>query len=195
MQKIVNYCLNSLLKNIDNAQEEKAVYEYGLFMMIHTLLTNTCIIFLGFLWGRTIEMCLILFIFSTCQIHGGGYHANTHLQCFFTMIFGSFICLMSFSLHFSRITLLAIALLCFLLLLLVPLSLHPNKSFLSVEKKRLVHQSRIKTCELVLLFGIVLLFDRHCFTYAYVIALVCSTISRIIPKLCMKTATENFNHL
>ena len=87
----------------------------------------------------------ILTIFSLSQTHGGGYHANSHLKCFLTMTVSLVLALGISYLPINFAFAAVVFGISVILLLTIPLTLHPNKAYLEVKAPDMRRKSRIIT--------------------------------------------------
>lgn len=72
---------------------KKAVYTYGLELLISDVVGISCIILISILYGQAYMWIPYLIGFVPMRISGGGYHAKTHVSCilFFSFFFLLFI--------------------------------------------------------------------------------------------------------
>jgi len=84
IRKMTNWWIS--LKIIEKDDED--IYEYGLELMLHTVLNLSAILVSAALLGKTLENLVLLMVVIPLQLHGGGYHAKTHLRCFLIMYIG-----------------------------------------------------------------------------------------------------------
>ncbi len=66
---------------LDKTEEEKAVLNYGLFIIIHTSLAIILTFIVGLVTGMAIEIITITFSASWMKRYSGGVHANTPNRC------------------------------------------------------------------------------------------------------------------
>lgn len=66
---------------LDKTEEEKAVLNYGLFIIIHTSLAIILTFIAGLLTGMLIEIMTITFSAAWMKRYSGGIHANTPNRC------------------------------------------------------------------------------------------------------------------
>lgn len=85
VQYLVKHTTNILLKSkaIDGADRE--IYEYGLELLISTIMELLAVITVSLLIGRFFETVLFLIPFCFLRTYAGGFHAKTHLRCFLTL--------------------------------------------------------------------------------------------------------------
>ena len=68
---------------IDKTDED--IYEYGLDLLLYTILNLTVVLCSAALAGKMAESIALLVVILPLQSIGGGYHAKTHLRCFLIM--------------------------------------------------------------------------------------------------------------
>lgn len=76
---ITNYLLKS--KVIDDSEDEKEYYQYGIEITISSILNIVLIIIIGVIFKSVIESMIFLFLFIPIRQFTGGYHADTYLKC------------------------------------------------------------------------------------------------------------------
>lgn len=74
--------LKKLLENNIINEEDAEVYEYGLILLIGTLLKIIGFAAVGLITGYMKEIVVFLIFFSGLRIQAGGYHAKSVLNCF-----------------------------------------------------------------------------------------------------------------
>lgn len=140
--------------------DERDVYEYGFDITLYTLLSTLGLLAIGVILRQLVNTAVLIAIFYTCQSFGGGYHAPTHLRCFLSMCVGltaglALLWLPVDELWFALAGGASIA-----ALLVIPLVLHPNKSYLQPQAPQLRTKSRIATLLCVLLCALLVVFVR-----------------------------------
>ena len=180
----------SFIKHGYISEEEREVYEYGFDITIYTIWSTATLLLIGLLLHSFWAAAVIVFGFYTFQTTGGGYHAKTHLRCFLTMVAGLLVGLSFVFLEKWSVLLWILLGIGALLLLLVPLVLHPNKSYLEAKKKRLAIRSIVVT--LSLLISVVVLNLFWCrMLYAFSAMFLASGISRITGKIVYRRRTNS----
>ena len=164
------------------AEEEREIYEYGFDITIYTIWSTAALLLLGLLLRQFFPALILVFGFYTFQTTGGGYHAKTHLRCFLTMVSGLLVGLSSVFIKDRLVLLWSLLSIGALLLLLVPLVLHPNKSYLEAERKRLTIKSIAVTLS-VLVCAVVLNSFWSRMLYAFATVFLLAGISRIAGKI------------
>ena len=64
------------------------IYEYGLDLLIYTILNIAVILGSAAMIGKMADSIALLVVILPLQSFGGGYHAKTHLRCFLIMYIG-----------------------------------------------------------------------------------------------------------
>ena len=177
---------NSCIRKGYFPEEDRELYEYGFDIIIYTIWSTVVLLLLGAVLRQFWAAVIIVSIFYVFQSSGGGYHANSHLKCFLFMLAGLLTGLSFFYLNNLPGVLWSLLGLGALVLVFFPLVLHPNKSHLKTERKRLTIRSVVTTISL-LLVAVVLSFwkpvlFRNELLDAFSAAFFLSGISRIIGK-------------
>lgn len=165
--------------------------EYGCEILLYNVLSTLGLLLIGILTGFSFESFVIIIIFYLLQGNGGGYHATSHIMCFFTMVIGLLCGEVLLSLHLSTLQYSLIGSISFIILLLIPVHLNKNKRYLSYNLDHYMNRSR--------LISVFVFIGTHIFLYlscievfnACCVALMLSSISRSYAKLhdidCNKT--------
>ena len=190
LMRLSRVLTNRLFSHVED-EEKKLLCMYGFELWLYTIISTLGLILVGVVFRASIEAMIIITIFYICQSNGGGYHANTHLKCFLTMVCGLIIGIFMIKGLKDRLFLPLTGLLGMIMLLLNPLCLHQNKQYLSVRIKALKRRSVlctifISTVTLVLYALRVQLFSAMC------MGMFLSSISRTIAAIqkkdiCLKT--------
>ena len=81
ISKISNQITQSLLKKNLILDEEKELYNYGLFMLISYIVFLLISILFGVIFNITFESMLFYISFCLVRNFAGGIHANTEIKC------------------------------------------------------------------------------------------------------------------
>ncbi len=81
-KKITNY----YIKKNKIQEEERETYEYCFDVLLSTTLNLLAIVIISVATELYIEGLIFTIVFMTMRGVGGGYHANTHLSCFLTIM-------------------------------------------------------------------------------------------------------------
>ena len=76
---------------IPDTQGQREIYRYGLELSVYYIIHAILLLAIGALFGRMMEVALLLFLFGLVQSNGGGYHANTHGKCMTFMTAGTLV--------------------------------------------------------------------------------------------------------
>ncbi len=82
-KKLLDYIVSCEVIN-DN-QEERDYYQYGIEVFVSTILGIFLILLLGLLMNSFLESILFLITFIPIRQYTGGYHANTYFKCNFCL--------------------------------------------------------------------------------------------------------------
>lgn len=126
---------------------EKEIYEYGVELLISTLVNLFIIILIGVLSGQIIECIIFFCVFCLMRFLCGGFHAESYLKC--TLLFTSILLsvllinhmLYNISYHYWIIMYLFSA---FIIGFLSPID-NPNKLLTNEEKHKFKIYSIIET--------------------------------------------------
>lgn len=156
--------------------EEQDLYAYGFDILIYTIWSTVALLLIGFFLHRLLPTAIIITGFYTLQSRGGGYHADSHLGCFFTMVVGLLIGLLPGFFSVSPTFLWCILCCSASFLYLYPLVLHPHKQYLQENSSVLRFRSRLATVLLVCIAIIAVQFA--CPVYPFASCLMLSAVSR-----------------
>lgn len=81
---------DNLGDTLNKTKEEKAVLNYGLFILMHTTMAILATIFIGVLSGMLIEMLTISIVASLLKRYSGGVHSTTPERCLIMGVILSF---------------------------------------------------------------------------------------------------------
>ena len=138
-----------VVKNVASKSKE-AIYAYGMELLISDVL-NTLIVLLIALISHTLPAVIIFIaVFMILRRFVGGYHANNHLSCMFTLIM--VMLAFSYGICNVRIQLMWILSICFITIALpvifciapVP---HPNKPMITSTWNRSSSYYQSKSCQ------------------------------------------------
>lgn len=162
--------------------EDREIYEFGFDILIYTVWSTLALLLIGLVLRQFWNAAIIVLGFYTFQSFGGGYHADSHLKCFLTMVCGLLTGLAFVFLKEQFAVLLVITVISALVLLMIPLTIHPNKSFLEPKRKPLTIRSIIMTLSALVLVILVSIFlDKYLCACTAVFFL--AAVSRIAGKM------------
>ena len=130
MDYLTQKLLAVLSRHTKIEDSKRDVYIYAINLLLYTVVSTLGLIAISATLGKTTEGIIIILIYYVNQTLGGGFHASTHLRCFFTMAILLLAGLLALELHPSRTLLKAIVLIAGIVLFIFPLILHQNKSYL-----------------------------------------------------------------
>ena len=180
--KQIDVLVDSLIRKGHIQEEDRDVYLYGFDITFYTIWSTAALLLIGLLLRQFWAAVVIISGFYTFQTTGGGYHAKTHLRCFLTMVVGLLVGLSAVFIQDHLFLLWSLLVIGALLLFLVPLVLHPNKSYLEPEKKRLTIKSIIVTLSLLVSVVVLNIFWSR-MLYAFAAVFLLAGVSRITGKI------------
>ena len=83
LQALCQHLSKQLIAGDIIKEEEKAIYDYGIYLILMTLTSMSTIIILGIIWGKLELTVLFLLIISSIRHYTGGYHAKKYWTCYF----------------------------------------------------------------------------------------------------------------
>ena len=83
IKKLSQYILQYLLRNnvIENTQDEKEYYQYGIEITISSVLNILLILGIGLVTRNILENVIFLLFFIPIRQFTGGFYANTYFKC------------------------------------------------------------------------------------------------------------------
>lgn len=76
---ILEYLLKS--KVIEDSEDEKNYYQYGIEITISSILNVVLILLIGVIFNSVMESAVFLLLFIPIRQFTGGFHADTYLKC------------------------------------------------------------------------------------------------------------------
>lgn len=110
MDYLTQKLLAVLSRHTKIEDSKRDVYIYAINLLLYTVVSTLGLIAISATLGKTTEGIIIILIYYVNQTLGGGFHASTHLRCFFTMAILLLAGLLALELHPSRTLLEAIVL-------------------------------------------------------------------------------------
>ena len=144
MQRIAKYFTDFFVNKGVICEDERAIYEYGFDITLYTILSTLGLLLIGLLFHQLANTIVLVFVFYSC------------LRCFLTMCTGLLIGLAFQYIPFPDWLFLAIGASSILLLLIFPLTLHSNKSYLKADSNRLIRRSMLTTVFITCLCSVLL---------------------------------------
>jgi len=128
-----------LLQNNIIEKEKTSVYEYGLEVMISTVIGFLLIFTAGLLLNELASAMIFYAMFIIVRQYTGGYHADSHLKCKLTMLSSCLLVLITVKYYISMFTFLwhfiFLITYCVIVFLFAPVE-HVNASMSDDLKKR-----------------------------------------------------------
>ncbi len=165
---------------IDPKQRE--VYIYGCDIALYTLISTLSLLMIGFVFGLFLETLICIAVFYLNQSLGGGYHADTHMQCFLTMAAGLLAYILSFSFLLCSVVYIILGYLSLLILFSFPLVLHKHKAYLIRHKNKLIMRSRISTSLQLVFFSLIIILSVSSLVQSFASAFTLCAASRLAAK-------------
>ena len=81
---MINNLSSIFIKHGIIEEDDKEIYDYGLFVVVFNLLSITSIVLLGMIFKRTLFTFYFLLFYLPNRMIIGGYHCKTPLSCFLT---------------------------------------------------------------------------------------------------------------
>ena len=181
MRLLIDRFISKIQQNTDLNSEEVTIAEYGIDILLYTIISTGGLLFWGILFHEFQASSIIIFVFYLNQTFGGGYHASSHKQCFIFMSFWVILALLL--IHLSLVSTVVITILgifSFIILFSIPVVLHPGRAFLS--GKLSLHKHRMYVI-LVMEIALFLIFKTTKLYSAFSLGLVISSISRIVAHI------------
>ena len=83
LQALCNHLSKQLILGDIIKEEEKEIYDYGIYLILMTLTSMSTIVILGIIWGKLELTVLFLVIIVSIRHYTGGYHAQKYWTCYF----------------------------------------------------------------------------------------------------------------
>ena len=168
--------------------EDREIYAYGFDILFYTIWSTAVLILIGLLFGQFPDAVVLIAVFYTFQTAGGGYHADTHWKCLLSMVIGLVVGLVMCRLSIPPVVLWILMAVGTVVLLILPLVLHPNKAFLEEKRIGLSIRSVIVTfCVLAAAITLSLFFPR--LLCAFAMSSILAAVSRIAGKVAYSKAS------
>ncbi len=179
LMKIAQWLTDAILPDLQDEQQ-RLLCEYGCELWLYTVSSTLGLFLIGVLLGAPLETVVMIAIFYLCQSNGGGYHANTHMKCFLTMVCGLFAGLLIIRISGVDLLLIVVCTVSILILLAFPLCLHPNKRYLKGGSQGLKLRSWLVTVGIAITIAALAICEGESIFHAGCIAVFLSAVSRLI---------------
>lgn len=179
----VSHWLASVVLSDSGGEQSIQMYSYGCELFLYTIISTIGLLVIGALFDQFLVTVAIVSVFYLCQSTGGGYHAATHMKCFWTMAIGLIASLILIKSDLPNAVFALMLIFSSGILFAVPLCLHPNKQYLEVFTTKLVVRSRIAT--ICLLIVLILFYLGGLFEIARsgAVSLLCASFSRMYARV------------
>lgn len=137
--KIASKITNTLKYNKIISENELEVYQYGLEMLISTVINCIIVTLFGLFLHELLAAAIFFIIFALIRSSSGGYHACTYLKCnsLFSLNLGAVLFFLKFAFPFySLICHITFILIYFIIILKYAPIENSNKPLLDYQKKR-----------------------------------------------------------
>lgn len=136
LRRLADTIASGFVKRQVILEDSKSTYVYGLELLLSSIFSSGCIVIIGILIHRTVDVLFFLAIFSVLRSFTGGYHARTFSKCTIVTLttFGLVMALsklLSVNIPVYVITVIAVF---FIILVLAPIE-NPNKRIPASKKK------------------------------------------------------------
>lgn len=186
ISKLSNLITQSLLKNNVILDDEKELYNYGLFMMI----SYTVFFLLSLLFGITLNIPFssILFYISFCLVrnYAGGIHANSEIKCDIITTISIFISeiLIKFFIVYSLVRIAFVMLIISSICLCVIKPIATSQKEINQQEKLRFHRKVIAlTSSILIISAIGMIFGIYSITISLSIGLSLANILLILGQL------------
>lgn len=186
ISKLTNQVTRNLLEKNVILNEEKDLYEYGLFMIFSNLVFFIFSTILGFVMKIPIEGIIFYITFSLIRNYSGGVHANSETTCTILttlsiIISEAIIKLFAiYDIHLWAIILIVFSSICFIGIKPVANS---KKRISEYEKKSFHKKTILIICFIIIISSIFLYFNCYNVICAISIGMTLSVILFLIGKL------------
>lgn len=185
LNTISNHIVQWLSFSMNMTEDQTEVCRYGCESFLYSTFSTVALLLTGVLFGALLETIAIVSVFYCCQSLGGGFHASSHIKCFFTMFVGLYFCFEFLQVCNADYVYLMLALLSFLILLLIPIQLHENKYYLNKKKGQFVIISRSLVCLIMFITIHAMLVGSRVFC-PLCLGMSVSAVSRFIARALKK---------
>lgn len=145
---------------VENTEEQKEIYRYGMELQIYYIIHATFLISLGLLFRHGLEVALLLLLFGAIQVNAGGYHVKTHNRCLAIMTLGviSFLLLLPLYQNFPALQAASIVMGTFAVITMSPVA-HKNHPLSPRKSAILGKRAKFIAITFALLWYVLMFFD------------------------------------
>ena len=161
LQTICNYLSNQLISTNIITKEEQIIYNYGIYLILMTIITSGTILISGVFLEKIILTIIFLFVLVSMRHYAGGYHANAYWKCYLLSCLSYYITMyFTFNVKLQRKMVLLVLMVIVMLYNIKIGSLNSDKNP-KTEKEMIIRKKRARY--LFLLYGVIsiigILFD------------------------------------
>lgn len=80
-------------------EKNRAIYEYGLQILLNTVLSLVIVICLGIIFNKIPETIFYLFCYCSIRLYAGGFHASTNNRCMIMFVIAYCISIVLFEIY------------------------------------------------------------------------------------------------
>jgi len=170
---------SKLTDQLTLTDDQRIAGRYGMEAAIYTIVSTAMLLIYGAILGELASTCVMIVVYYVNQTVGGGFHADTHMKCFLTMIVGLTLGIIVLKIGCVSLVIASIITgISMIVLWKIPLVLHRNKQFLESGRTILSRKSRMYLLIEFMLF-IVMTFASQDTISAVSIGLLFAMISRV----------------
>ena len=162
VERIINGSVSFMIRMgaVSDTEEQRDVYRYGMELQVYYIIHAVILLFIGLLFGRTLEVALLLFTFGLVQTRAGGYHADTHKKCFLIMVAGVSLFIFILPIYHTFIVIRALSVVFGLLTILCfsPIS-NKNHSLCTQISKQMGRDAKIIACVIAFIWFVIDFFE------------------------------------
>lgn len=87
IEKMAHNIVEWMIKTKTIRYQEKNVYQYGMEILISTIVNGVILLLLGYLFGKFVQTVVFIGVFIWVKKYIGGYHAPTYRKCILSFSF------------------------------------------------------------------------------------------------------------
>ncbi len=92
LKQLQDYIIDQMIRNNSYADDEIAIYRYGLKTLIELLINVFSTLLVMYITGKTIEVLIFMVCFVALRSYTGGFHFNSGVMCYIVstlIVYGS----------------------------------------------------------------------------------------------------------
>lgn len=190
-EKIVDCLENRSI--ITTSTEEREIYVYGFDIAIYSAVSTLGLLLAGLLLSIPTEACVLVTVFYINQTFGGGFHANSHIACFFIMGMGLIVFRSLMLIKIPMSICCVVTLMSFAVFFHYPVILHKNKMYLKYKIPFFIKRSYFITGLECAAFLLCQIRGQQYQIQVLAVSVMLSAISRTAAAVQRKQEIENQN--